>query len=105
VVSLALPRLYPIGEFEVDVAWYWLGLTGALAIVTAADLLKIGLGLLLLVSAIDLLYTALAPTVQVFPLTMLALLNIVLAVMIAYLSGLLYGRLKTLDLSELYRRL
>lgn len=105
VVSLALPRLYPIGEFEVDVVWYWLGLTGALVIVTAADLLKIGLGLLMLVSAIDVLYTALAPTVQVFPLTMLALLNIVLAVMVSYLSGLMYGRLKTLDLSELYRRL
>jgi hypothetical protein len=28
----------------------------------------------------------------------------VLALEVAYLSGLLYGRLKTLDLNELYKR-
>jgi hypothetical protein len=34
----------------------------------------------------------------------LGLVAIVLALAVAYLSGLLYGRLKTLDLNELYKR-
>ncbi len=104
LASLALPRLYPIGSQEVDFAWYWLGLTGLFTIVIAGDMLKIGLGLLLIVSSVDLVYTAVASTVQVFPLALLSLTTIVLALSVAYLSGLLYGRLKTLDLAELYQR-
>lgn len=105
LASLALPRLYPIGHsYEIDFAWYWLGLTGLFTLVTASDLLKIGLGLLLCAGSIDLLYTAIASTVQVFPLALLSLVTIILALAVAYLSGLLYGRLKTLDLDELYKR-
>lgn len=104
LASLALPRLYPIGTYETDVVWYWLGLTGLFTLVTATDTLKTGLGLLLCVSSIDLLYTVLASSVQIFPLGLLSLMTIVLALMVAYLSGLMYGRLKTLDLSELYKR-
>jgi hypothetical protein len=104
ITSLALPRLYPIGTNEVDFAWYWLGLTGLFTLVTASDTLKIGLGLLLCASSVDLLYTAISSTVQVFPLALLSLMTIVLALAVAYLSGLLYGRLKTLELNELYKR-
>ncbi len=104
IASLALPRLYPIGSQTVDIAWYWLGLTGLFTIVIAGDTLKIGLGLLLVVSSIDLVYTAIASTVQVFPLALLSLTTIVLSLSVAYLSGLMYGRLKTLDLSALYKR-
>jgi len=110
LASLALPWIYPIGpSTEVDFVWYWLALTGLLTIATAGDLLKIGLGLLLCVSSIDLLYTALISTpaasgLKVVPLTLLSLFNVLLALAVAYLSGLLYGRLKTLDLSELYKR-
>lgn len=105
LASLALPRLYPIGQsYAIDFAWYWLGLTGLFTLVTAGDLLKIGLGLLLCAGSIDLLYTAIASTVQVFPLAMLSLVTIVLALAVAYLCGLLYGRLKTLELDELYKR-
>lgn len=102
--SLALPRLYPIGGAEVDFVWYWLGLVGLFTIVTAADLLKVGLGLLLCVESIDLLYTAVSGSVEVFPLALLSLTTIVLALAVAYLSGLMYGRLKTLELAELYKR-
>jgi hypothetical protein len=108
LASLALPRIYPIGpSLAVDFAWYWLALTGLLTIATAYDLLKIGLGLLLCVSAIDLLYIAVvslpqASGLNVVPLALLSLFNLLLALAIAYLSGLLYGRLKTLELSELY---
>jgi hypothetical protein len=37
-------------------------------------------------------------------LALLGLVSITLALAVAYLSGLLYGRLKTLELNELYRR-
>jgi hypothetical protein len=103
--SLTLPRLYPIGpSLAVDFAWYWLGLTGLLTLATAADLLKIGLGLLLCISSIDLLYTALASGVGFVALLLLSLFTILLALIVAYLSGLLYGRLKTLELNVLYKR-
>lgn len=105
LASVALLNLYPIGQSRtVDFAWYWLGLTGLFTLVTAGDLLKLGLGLLLCASSIDLLYTAIASTVQVFPLALLSLMTIVLALAVAYLCGLLYGRLKTLELNELYKR-
>lgn len=105
IAALLLPRLYPIGRtYQVDFVWYWLLLTGLFTLVTAGDLLKIGLGLLLCVASIDVIYTAIASRVQVFPLALLSLLTLVLALAVAYLSGLLYGRLKTLDLGELYRR-
>lgn len=110
LASLTLPRIYPIAPTEAsDFAWYWLALTGFLTLATASDLLKIGLGLLLCASGIDLLYTAVVSTpgasgLNVAPLALLSLFNILLALAVAYLSGLLYGRLKTLELSELYRR-
>lgn len=105
LASLLLPRLYPIGEtIVIDFVWYWLGLIGLFTLVTANDLLKIGLGLLLCVSSIDVLYTAIASSVQVFPIAILSLMTIVLALAIAYLCSLLYGRLKTLELAELYQQ-
>jgi hypothetical protein len=105
LAALALPRLYPIHpSYAVDFAWYWLGITGLFTLVVAGDLLKIGLGLMLCANSIDLLYTAIASRVQVFPFALLSLVTIVLALAVAYLSGLLYGRLKTLDLNELYKR-
>jgi hypothetical protein len=53
---------------------------------------------------VDVLYTAISSTVQVFPLALLGLVSITLALAVAYLSALLYGRLKTLELNELYKR-
>jgi hypothetical protein len=104
IASLALPRLYPIGTNDIDFVWYWLGLVGLFTMISAADLLKVGLGLLLCVESMMVLYTAVARNVQVIPLALLSLTTVVMALVIAYLSGLLYGRLKTLELNELYRR-
>jgi hypothetical protein len=105
LASLTLPRLYPIAPSpQIDFAWYMLAFTGLLTLATANDMLKVGLGLLLCTSSIDLLYTALATGVGVIPLALISLVTILLALMVAYLSGLLYGRLKTLDLGELYRQ-
>ncbi len=105
LASVALPRIYPIGDTNtIDFVWYWLGLVGLFTTVIAGDLLKVGLGLLLCASSVDVLYTAISSTVQVFPLALLGLVSITLALAVAYLSGLLYGRLKTLELNELYKR-
>jgi multisubunit Na+/H+ antiporter MnhC subunit len=114
LAALALPRLYPIlPSIAVDFSWYWLALTGLFTMVVAGDLLKIGLGLMLCANCIDLLYTAhphpatarIEPNgLGVYPLGLLSLMAITLALGIAYLSGLLYGRLKTLELNELYKR-
>jgi hypothetical protein len=109
LASITLPYIYPIATTPaVDFIWYWLGLTGILTIATAADVLKIGLGLLLCTGSITQLYTAVsgsadASGIGVVPIGLLAAVNILLALAVAYLSGLLYGRLKTLELSELYR--
>ncbi|GAB4111369.1 MAG: hypothetical protein Fur005_21200 [Roseiflexaceae bacterium] len=104
LASLALPRLYPIGTAEIDFVWYWLVIVGLFTMASAGDMLKVGLGLLLCVESIMILYTAVANAVQVIPIALLNLTTIVLALAIAYLSGLLYGRLKTLELNELYKR-
>lgn len=107
--SLMLPIIYPIAPSpNLDFAWYWLVLSGVLAMATANDVLKIGLGMLLCTSGIDLLYSAVisAPTasgLKIMPLLLLSIVQILLALAIAYLAGLVYGRLKTLMISELYR--
>jgi hypothetical protein len=108
--STTLPYVYAIAPTPAaDFAWYWLVLTGVLTIATASDLLKIGLGLLLCASGVDTLYTAVVSTLKegglnVIPLGLLSQFHILLALAIAYLCGLLYGRLKTLELNELYKR-
>ncbi len=111
LISLMLPYIYPLATARsVNFAWYLLGLTGIFTLATASDLLKIGLGLLLCTSSMDLLYTAVVSTpaasgVGVVPLGLISLVTILLALAVAYLSGLLYGRLKTLELGELYKQL
>ncbi|MEI6778191.1 MAG: hypothetical protein WCK70_14935 [Chloroflexales bacterium] len=108
--STTLPYIYAIAPTPAaDFAWYWLVFTGVLTIATASDLLKIGLGLLLCTSGIDILYTAVVSTVKegglnVIPLVLLSQFHILLSLAIAYLCGLLYGRLKTLELNELYKQ-
>lgn len=108
--STTLPWIYAIAPTPAaDFAWYWLLLTGVLTIATAGDVLKIGLGLLLCASGVDVLYTAVVSTpnasgLNVIPLALISQVQILLALAIAYLSGLLYGRLKTLELNELYKR-
>lgn len=109
VASIVLPIIYPIAPNpSLDFAWYWLALSGVLAMATANDVLKIGLGMLLCTSGIDLLYSAVisapaASGLKIMPLLLLSVVQILLALAIAYLAGLVYGRLKTLAISELYR--
>jgi len=102
VATLLLPRLYPFAPRAVHYAWTLALLTGVLLVVTAGTLLKGGLGLLLLVWGIKLLYLTTTPRVGLIEIALLHLVSIGLALMVAYLSSLLYARLRTLDLETMF---
>ncbi len=111
LASFFLPRVFPLAAEIyrdnrglanlVDFVWYWQALAGIVTLILATDVLKTGLGLLLAFSGFDLLYTTLANRVNILALGMLSLVTLLLALAIAYLSGLLYGRYKTLELGEI----
>ncbi|MBA3468795.1 MAG: hypothetical protein H0T53_04035 [Herpetosiphonaceae bacterium] len=114
LASFFLPRVLPLAleiypndrslAQAIDFVWYWQVLVGLIILVQATDILKVGLGLLLSTSGLDLLYTTLANGVDILALGLISLVTLLLALVIAYLSGLLYSRFKTLDLVELERR-
>lgn len=103
VATALAPNLYPYQVREVDYAWTCLILGGILAIVIADTLLRVGLGLLLLALGLKLFYVGIVPRAGLVELALLNLLTIGVALVVAYLSALLYGRLKTLDLETMYR--
>ncbi|ABX04281.1 MAG TPA: hypothetical protein DEF47_22190 [Herpetosiphon sp.] len=113
LASFFLPRVLPLAvemypdqvglARAIDFMWYWQVFIGLISLVLATDILKIGLGLLLCLSGLDLLYTTLANRINILALGTLSLVTLLLALAIAYLSGLLYGRFKTLNLSETER--
>jgi hypothetical protein len=55
--AIALSQAFPLVEGASNFAWYWLALLGLLLIVLSRDIVRIGLGLLLLVNAVDLVDT------------------------------------------------
>jgi hypothetical protein len=63
-----------------------------------------GLGLLLLMGSAKLLYFGVATRINVIHIGLLELLTLVLAVTVAYLSGILFARLRTLELNSLFER-
>ncbi len=101
--TVFLPRLFLESPREIDYAWTILLLSGLLLILTADMLLQIGLGLLLLAFGLKLFYLSVATRAGLLELALLNIVTIVLALVTAYLSGLLYGRLKTLDLETMFR--
>ncbi len=101
-----LSRAYPIArDPSIDAAWIFMLLSGLLALVTATDALKLGLGLLLILMSAKLLYLGIAARLNILHIGLLELLSLALALIVAYLSGLLYGRLRTLDLDSLFGRM
>jgi hypothetical protein len=101
-----LSRAYPIARDPlIDAAWIFMLLTGLLALITATDALKLGLGLLLILMSAKLLYFGIAARLNILHIGLLELLSLLLALIVAYLSGLLYGRLRTLDLGSLFGRM
>ena len=98
-----LSTFYPVARQQiVDAAWMFLLLCGLLVLITAVDVLKLGLGMLLLVASAKVLYLGVATQLNVFHVGLLELLSVMLAIIVAYLSGLLYGRLHTLEFGSLF---
>jgi hypothetical protein len=58
--AIALSWAFPLVEEASNFAWYWLALLGLLLVVLSRDVVRVGLGLLLLVNAVDLVDTMVA---------------------------------------------
>ena len=58
--AIAVSQAFPLVEGASNFAWYWLALLGLLLIVLSRDIVRVGLGLLLLVNAVDLVDTMVA---------------------------------------------
>jgi hypothetical protein len=55
--AIVISQTFPLVEGASNFAWYWLALLGLLLVVLSRDVVRIGLGLLLLVNAVDLVDT------------------------------------------------
>lgn len=58
--AIALSQAFPLVEGASNFAWYWLALLGLLLVVLSKDVVRVGLGLILLVNAVDLVDTMVA---------------------------------------------
>jgi hypothetical protein len=58
--AIALSQAFPLVEGASNFAWYWLALLGLVLVVLSRDVVRVGLGLLLLVNAVDLVDTMVA---------------------------------------------
>jgi len=58
--AIAISQAFPLVEGASNFAWYWLALLGLLLIVLSRDVIRVGLGLLLLMNAVDLVDTMVA---------------------------------------------
>ncbi len=114
IVALAatalLPRLYSLagaagsGMQGAQYGWTLLVLTGLIQLIISQNMLKLGCGVLLIGLGLQLFYLDWSTSIGLPVLALLHIAMIVLALVVAYLCGLLYGRLQTLELGELYSR-
>ncbi len=103
--TYALTTLLPFsGNFLGDFAFYWLGSVGVAIMVVGRDILKLGAGLLVALNGVDLLYSLLRNGDSPLVLGISAAVTILLALLISYLAVLYYGKMKTLAISEGFRR-
>ncbi len=64
--AIALSQAFPLVEGASNFAWYWLALLGLLLMVLSKDIIHVGLGLLLLINAVDLVDTMVARNRGIF---------------------------------------
>jgi hypothetical protein len=103
IVTHALAFLYPLTRATaqstgplwgyVDLVWYWLALSGILTVLLAQEMQEVSIGLLLCISAVDLIYTVLSRSVGLLALALLSAVSILLALGSAYLAQLFNLRL------------
>jgi hypothetical protein len=86
VITVVLNQTYPLPNIPPDVGLgaYWLMLIGLLILMLTEEPLKAGPGLLIVITGFELLYTSLEPSLAIVFLW--AVVNLMLAVAIAYLS-------------------
>ncbi|MBA3944244.1 MAG: hypothetical protein H0X37_06725 [Herpetosiphonaceae bacterium] len=107
VATTLLPHIYRLtgaagGSLDAQYSWTLLVLAGMIQLIIAQDMLKLGGGILLIGLGLQLFYLDGSTSIGLPVLALLHIAMIVLALVVAYLCGLLYGRLQTLDLDELY---
>jgi hypothetical protein len=81
--AVALSSAFPIVEGASNFAWYWLGLLGVLLVMLSRDLVRTGIGLLLLLNAVDLLDTMVARNQGVGAIGARSVVTIMLALALA----------------------
>lgn len=81
--ALALARAHPLVEGKDNFAWWWLALLGVTMVLLARDVVRVGLGLLLLVNAVDLLDTLVAQGHGLASTAARSLLAVVLALVLS----------------------
>ena len=81
--AIALSIAFPLVEGGSNVAWYWLALLGLMLVVLSRDIVRVGLGLLLLVNAVDLVDTMVQRNQGLFAIGARSTIAIALAVCLA----------------------
>lgn len=90
--AVALSSAFPIVEGASNFAWYWLGLLGILLVMLARDLVRAGIGLLLLLNAVDLLDTMVARNQGVGAIGARSVVTIMLALALASVWSVVHDR-------------
>jgi hypothetical protein len=81
--AIALSQAFPLVDEASNFAWYWLALLGLLLVVLSRDIVRVGLGLLLLVNAIDLVDTMVARNQGLFAIGARSTVAIALALVLS----------------------
>lgn len=85
--AIALSFAFPLVEGGSNFAWYWLTILGLLLIMLSRDIVRIGLGLLLLLNAVDLLDTMVTRNQGVTAIGARSMVAIVLALALSVIWG------------------
>jgi len=92
------------GNFLGDFVFFWLGSVGVTIMVVGNDIIKLGVGLLVALNGADLLYSLLRSGDNPLVLGASAAITIFLALIISYLAITFFNKMKTLTLSERFKR-
>lgn len=105
VCAYAFTTLLPFsGNFLGDFVFYWLVSVGVTIMVVGSDVIKLGAGLLVALNGADLLYSLLRSGDNPTVLGASAGITIFLALIISYLAITYFNKMKTLTLSERFKR-
>ena len=90
--AIAISQAFPLVEGASNFAWYWLALLGLLLMILSRDIVRVGLGLLLLVNAVDLVDTMVARNQGLFAIGTRSTVAIALALSLGLSWTYLHSR-------------